>query len=825
MWVVKKKGKDADGPVHAAAVAAPPPGMNKRQRMAAKRLRAAAPIEENEDGIAEPEEDDHQEMDMEQALDETMADLCDDESGGEHDHIIPEISDDEDDTPRPFDDLGWQKIDTPFLSGDPNDNSSCAFLGLEEIEGVDVEVITGLGGGRMIQLKKVKEVKKPEKKADKKNSLKGLKFIHIDDFKEPEVTESSKSEKKEANKKEKKEVSATSDKRKAAALKKDIEEKESNSESKEDNAETKGPEKDINLENLPPLAGVDAWKGFRLHDSVLRGLSDAGFSTPTEIQTLALRSALNTKAKDGRLSDRDIIGAAETGSGKTLAYGLPILQAIALANNRGGPRKEVEEKMPVFALILTPTRELAIQVTDHLKNISKHVGAKIVPIVGGISLEKQRRMISYSPDIIVATPGRLWELASSDPVFLQALRAVSMLILDEADRMLESGHFKDLDTILSQISLKRRDDTDDKPLFTKPEHRRTFVFSATLLPDLDRSKNRKSPAPKKGMMGIADLLSKLEFQDKNPIYINTSPSGGVAEGITEAKIDCLKEEKDVALYYLVTRYPGRTLVFVNSIDALRRLLSIFKVLKLNVLGLHAEMQQRQRLKNLERFKSLEDVVLIASDVAARGLDIPTVDHVLHYQIPRTPDLYIHRSGRTARASSTGISVLLCSPEENGLYRKLCVSLKKDDGLSDFPLDHTIYGKLRDRVVLARKIEAEEHKTEKGQHGTDWMKKAAEEAEIMLDSETDDDDDETKVAEKRKRQKDASRLSALKTELSQLLAEPVIPKSVSSKYLTSNVDRDIASILAKNEGMTDILPTKRPASAISDASRKHKKARK
>jgi len=129
------------------------------------------------------------------------------------------------------------------------------------------------------------------------------------------------------------------------------------------------------------------------------------------------------------------------------------------------------------------------------------------------------------------------------------------------------------------------------------------------------------------------------------------------------------------MYYFITRYPGRTLVFVNSIDAIRRLIPIMRLLNIEVFGLHAQMQ-RQRLKNLDRFKQNPNAVMVASDVAARGLDIPLVEHVIHYQLPRSGDIYIHRSGHTARARNEGISLMLCSPEESSFYQKICQDLKK-----------------------------------------------------------------------------------------------------------------------------------------------------
>lgn len=169
--------------------------------------------------------------------------------------------------------------------------------------------------------------------------------------------------------------------------------------------------------------------------------------------------------------------------------------------------------------------------------------------------------------------------------------------------------------------------------------------------------------------------------------------------------------QDLFLYFLVTRYPGRTLVFVNSIDTIRRLVPLLVLLGINAFPLHAQMQQRQRLKNVDRFKSLASSVLIASDVASRGLDIPGVEHIIHYQLARTPDLYVHRSGRTARAQRQGISIMLCSPDELKAYRATCRALKRTS-IPEFPFDSILAAKLAPRITLAKKIDSLQHRLDK-----------------------------------------------------------------------------------------------------------------
>jgi ATP-dependent RNA helicase DDX24/MAK5 len=413
---------------------------------------------------------------------------------------------------------------------------------------------------------------------------------------------------------------------------------------------------------------------------------------------------------------------------------------------------------------------LAIQVTDHLKKAGEFIDCHIVPIVGGMSTEKQDRLIKKVPDVVVATPGRLYQFLSQDSEFAKNLLHIRYFVLDEADRMLENGHFKNLDDIIETISVQK---------IQEKVKRQTFVFSATMLED--NSMKQKASNSKKSEKSILfdNLLKKIEFRDDQPVYVNLTREQVTAKGVLESKINCLKTDKDLMLYYVLTRYTGKTIVFVNSIDAIRRLVPILSHLKSGVFGLHAELQQKQRLKNLERFKQIPDAVLIASDVAARGLDIPNVDHVVHYQLPRTADIYVHRAGRTARGiDKEGISVMLLSPEEMTTYKKICFTLSKPDGLPDFPVDSTISSKIKQRLTLARQIDQLEHKQKKNKTETDWFKKAAEEADILVSSGESDQEERLESDKKQKNQ-----IMKLKQQLQTLMQKQVIPKGQSASYIT------------------------------------------
>ncbi|KAJ2066220.1 ATP-dependent RNA helicase [Coemansia sp. S155-1] len=544
-----------------------------------------------------------------------------------------------------------------------------------------------------------------------------------------------------------------------------------------------------------PDIDISAWEVYGVHADLLRALKHLGFSVPTEIQSKTLPPAL---------AGRDVIGAAETGSGKTLAFGVPMLQHIS---------KRREKWTAPTGLILTPTRELAIQVKDHLMAMSRFVRARVVAIVGGMSLPKQERLLNSQPDIIVATPGRLWDMVSTSDVYLNQLRSIRFLAIDEADRMLEPGHFKELKFIFKAVN--------ETTLQPREGKRQTFVFSATLLKDMQlnarkpsqKALKRSQGKPKPGSM--EDLIERVSFQDKKPAYVDVTQSDATARTLVEARIDCLANEKDAYLYYFLVRYPGRTLVFVNSIDSIRRMLPMLRLLNVNVFGLHAQMEQRQRLKNVDRFRDTENAVLVASDVAARGLDIPRVDHVIHYQIPRSGDLYVHRSGRTARACQEGLAIMMVSPEERKLYYKMCEMLSKD--ISLFPVDLDLVGRLRPRVDLAREIDLKEHKMNKESHEKNWFKKNAEEMDIELDSDfmsSSDDEYGGKAPQTEKHQKQL--VQSLKAKLNQMLAKQIMGRGISGRYLSSGLISDLAERLTDTSNTNAVIPTLLKESALETA---------
>lgn len=531
-----------------------------------------------------------------------------------------------------------------------------------------------------------------------------------------------------------------------------------------------------------------AWQGLGVPEVIQRSLKDQGFTSPTPIQTLSL--------PPGIFHHRDIIGAAETGSGKTLAFGIPVLTHIL--NRTSNHENEMDEeapstaaeentlsshktKKPLLALIMTPTRELALQIRNHLKQAAKHTSIEIVAVVGGMAPQKQQRLLLKQPEIIVATPGRLWDLISEGEKHVCELHHLRFLVIDEADRMVEQGHFQELSSILDLIH--RTSDSDNQeegqPKKTTKKALQKFIFSATLtLPKSFRKRGREKTITKGDV--LVSLMDKVGLKKNSCKVIDMTNKRGTVETLTETKISCSLEEKDLHLYYFVSRYPGRTLVFSNTVDCVRRLGSLFRLLNFDPWVLHASMQQRQRLKNLDRFKSSTSGLLLATDVAARGLDIPAVEHVIHYQVPKDPDLYIHRSGRTARASREGLSVVLVGPEEFGSYKKIMKTLNSGNDLDSFPVDVAFMSSIRKRISLAKQIDKEEHKFRRKKSSNDWVLASAKAMDIEVDEDLLEDLGDSQEIKKRQ-----GKLKQMKAELSSLLKTPLIPSGFSGKYPTKS----------------------------------------
>ncbi|UJR37507.1 hypothetical protein I4U23_030209 [Adineta vaga] len=456
------------------------------------------------------------------------------------------------------------------------------------------------------------------------------------------------------------------------------------------------------------------WSDLHVSENIIRSLVEQKFLDPTPIQRLTLPAAIR--------DHQDIIGAAETGSGKTLAFALPILTHM----NQLLEDNEISYGQ-FITLILTPTRELAVQIKTHIQIACRYTKLKTAVVVGGMSTQKQERLLSQKPEIIVATPGRFWELLEENNEHITNMSNLRFLAVDETDRMIEKGHFEELEKILKLIN---NDDNN--------QSRQKFIFSATLMLQPTDDNENKKKQKKKGdnQDKLATLISAVGMNAK-PKIIDLTKQFGTAEKLTEARVNCSLEDKDLYLYYFLTLYTGRTLIFTNSIDCIKRLQSILTLLRRNPLPLHAQMEQKQRLSNLEKFSKSPNGLLLATDVAARGLDIPNINHIIHYQVPRSTQLYIHRSGRTARAEREGLSVMFISPEELFLYRKIIKTLNRDEDLQVFPVDITNLTSVKRRVRLATEISKLHHQVAKVANETNWYHKAAKELDIELDDNIQD----------------------------------------------------------------------------------------
>ncbi|KAH8401201.1 hypothetical protein KR009_003605 [Drosophila setifemur] len=592
-------------------------------------------------------------------------------------------------------------------------------------------------------------------------------------------------------------------------------------EAEKDDTEDQLDSSDEEAPQLVPIASfneeeLSAWNGLGVPSTILRALGEQGFKEPTQIQALTLPAAIHGK--------KDILGAAETGSGKTLAFGIPMLAGIMELKQRNvtsGIRKapkvkgaqpvvepaedeheltpppeeldhvsgasdeesDAEEhskrlQTPLYGLVLTPTRELAVQVKNHLVSAAKYTGIRVAAIFGGLSVAKQERVLRQCPEIVVATPGRLWELYAQGNQHLNKIEDVSFLVIDETDRMVEKGHFEELRSLLKVVNADEQ----------KKQQRQNFVYSATLtlvhdLPDHMHKRNQgkrpkfvKQTADQK----IESLIEELGISQ--PKIVDITSTQQTAQTLTESRLLCPLEQKDFHLYYFIQRHPGRTIVFCNSIDCVKRLATLFGLLDCNPLPLHANMIQKQRLKNLERFRDCPTGLLIATDVAARGLDIPNVEHVIHYQVPRTSENYVHRSGRTARANKHGITVMFMEPGEVKSYVKLYKTLERTEDLPLFPISERYLGAVRERVNLARDLDKEELKLKRVQSERGWMKKHAEEMDMIIDGYNDesgsDQDEDPFVIERRRNR---LHVESVRAQLHSLLSQPIFPRGFSFKY--------------------------------------------
>ncbi|MGD9863237.1 MAG: DEAD/DEAH box helicase [Pseudodonghicola sp.] len=343
---------------------------------------------------------------------------------------------------------------------------------------------------------------------------------------------------------------------------------------------------------------------------LLSRLAAMGLSEPTPIQSHAIPHALN---------GRDVMGLAQTGTGKTAAFGLPLVARMLEVGRKPA-------RYTVRGLVLAPTRELANQISQTLRALVEGTPLKVGFVVGGQSINAQIKRLERGTDILVATPGRLIDLLDRNALTLEDC---TFLVLDEADQMLDLGFIHALRKIAALL----------------PEERQTLLFSATM--------------PKQ-MNEIAQSYLK------NPMRVEVTPPGKAADKITQSVHFIAKSEKTGLLIELLdTHRDDRALVFGRTKHGSEKLMKSLEKAGFATASIHGNKSQGQRDRAIAAFKSGEVRVLVATDVAARGLDIPDVKHVYNYELPNVPDSYVHRIGRTARAGKDGAAIAFCAPDEMG----------------------------------------------------------------------------------------------------------------------------------------------------------------
>lgn len=338
---------------------------------------------------------------------------------------------------------------------------------------------------------------------------------------------------------------------------------------------------------------------------IQRALTEAAFTSPTEIQRKAIPLGM---------SGRDVLACAQTGTGKTAAFAIPILQQLQQTGKRQG----------IAVLVLTPTRELALQIEENFASFGKYLPIKCTAVFGGVSQNKQVETLKRGVDVLIATPGRLLDLIQQGYI---SLSKIEILVLDEADRMLDMGFINDIKRILGKV----------------PAERQTLLFSATI--------------PIAIRKFAATILHK-------PSEINVTPQSSTAETVDQSVYFVEKEEKVELLKELLEdKDIDRSLVFTRTKHGANRLVKRLSKTGIFAAAIHGDKSQNARQKALEDFKRSKIRVLVATDVASRGIDIDELPLVVNFELPNVPETYVHRIGRTGRAGRNGVAVSFCDRNE------------------------------------------------------------------------------------------------------------------------------------------------------------------
>ena len=350
-----------------------------------------------------------------------------------------------------------------------------------------------------------------------------------------------------------------------------------------------------------------------LSDTILRALDARGYTTPTPIQQQAIPLLL---------AGEDLLGIAQTGTGKTAAFAVPVLQQLAGARERSRPHAP-------RALVLAPTRELAVQIHDDFRDYGAGLGLRQTVILGGVSQHPQVAALSRRIDIVVATPGRLLDLCDQGHV---GLAHVTHFVLDEADRMLDMGFIHDVKKIIRML----------------PARRHSLLFSATMPPD------------------VASLAQEILHR---PTRVEVTPSATTVDTVQQRVYFVSTADKPSLLRELLRDTAlSRVLVFARTKHRANRVADHVSALGVKADALHGNKSQNARQRALERFRAGNCRVLVATDIAARGLDVDGISHVINFELPHEPESYVHRIGRTARAGASGWALSFCDPSETAQLR-------------------------------------------------------------------------------------------------------------------------------------------------------------
>ncbi|CZS82238.1 unnamed protein product [Fusarium graminearum] len=430
----------------------------------------------------------------------------------------------------------------------------------------------------------------------------------------------------------------------------------SDEESEEESATLEEPSAEETAVDAPKKT----FKDLGVNDALCEACEKLNYKYPTPIQEKSIPVALQ---------GRDIIGLAETGSGKTAAFALPVLQAL------------LDKPQPLFGLVLAPTRELATQIGQAFEALGSLISLRCAVIVGGLDMVPQAIALGKKPHIVVATPGRLVDHLEKTKGF--SLRTLKYLIMDEADRLLDMDFGPSIDKILKFV----------------PRERRTYLFSATISSKIES-------------------LQRASLRDPVKVSISSNKYQTVST-LLQNYLFIPHPQKDVHLIYLINEHAGQsTIVFTRTVWETQRVSILLRTLGFGAIPLHGQLSQSSRLGALNKFRSGTRDILVATDVAARGLDIPSVDVVLNYDLPQDSKTYIHRVGRTARAGKSGVAISLVTQYDLEIYLRIEAALGKK--LAEYPTEKEEVMAFQSRVEEAQRIARIEMKSfteERGKKGS------------------------------------------------------------------------------------------------------------